>query len=121
VRKKPSITCREEPSLPSLWFNQRECIHPLLVLGFDVCAQPAETALPEVKDLQMDLSSPHPESLTAAEPTRLGRLPGRERREGPVSGCELPWRGHRALGATLANQQDTHPLQQFHGSEFAFG
>jgi hypothetical protein len=43
--------------------NEREYVHPLLVLGFDVYTQPVDTTLQELKDLHIDLSSLHEETF----------------------------------------------------------
>jgi outer membrane lipoprotein-sorting protein len=43
--------------------NQRDRIHPLLVLGFDVYEQPVETTLEQLKNLHIDLSTMHEESF----------------------------------------------------------
>ncbi|MGC2109521.1 MAG: hypothetical protein WA655_08390, partial [Candidatus Korobacteraceae bacterium] len=43
--------------------NQRDYLHPLLILGFDVYAQPVDTTLQELKDLHFDLSSMHEEDF----------------------------------------------------------
>src|SRR5215813_24581 len=41
--------------------NDRPRIHPLLVLGFDVYAQPVEKTIQQLKDLHIDLTSKHEE------------------------------------------------------------
>ena len=38
-----------------------------------------------------------------------------------VSRCQSLWQDDRALGTAFAYEQHTNPLQQFHGSELAFG
>ena len=43
--------------------NQRDYIHPLMVLGFDVYAQPADTTMKQLKDLGIDLALMHEESF----------------------------------------------------------
>jgi outer membrane lipoprotein-sorting protein len=43
--------------------DQRPYIHPLLVLGFDVYAQPADTTVQELKDLHIDMSTMHEETF----------------------------------------------------------
>jgi len=43
--------------------GDREYIHPLLVLGFDVYLQPADKTTQQLKDLHIDLSSIHNDSL----------------------------------------------------------
>jgi hypothetical protein len=43
--------------------NERERIHPLLVMGFDVYGQPVQTTLEQMRKLHVDLSSMHEESF----------------------------------------------------------
>lgn len=43
--------------------NQRDFIHPLMVLGFDVYAQPADTTMQQLKDLGIDLTLMHEENF----------------------------------------------------------
>jgi hypothetical protein len=43
--------------------GDRDYIHPLLVLGFDVYAQPAETTLKRLTDLKIDTTLMHEESF----------------------------------------------------------
>jgi hypothetical protein len=43
--------------------SDRDYLHPLLILGFDVYLQPADTTLAELKDLKFDLSSIHQEDF----------------------------------------------------------
>lgn len=56
--------------------SEREYIHPLLVLGFDVCTQPADTTLDELKDLHIDLSSLHEESFNGRPTYVVGAKAG---------------------------------------------
>ena len=43
--------------------NQRDFIHPLMVLGFDVYAQPVGTTMQQLKDLGVDLTLMHEEDF----------------------------------------------------------
>ncbi len=43
--------------------DQRDYIHPLLVLGFDVYAQPVDTTVQQLKDLHFDMSTMHEENF----------------------------------------------------------
>jgi hypothetical protein len=43
--------------------SERDYIHPLLVLGFDVYLQPPDATMQELKDLHLDLASFHEDSL----------------------------------------------------------
>jgi len=43
--------------------NQRDFIHPLLVLGFDVYKQPVDKTMQQLKDLNVDLASMHEENF----------------------------------------------------------
>jgi hypothetical protein len=43
--------------------TDRDYIHPLLVLGFDVYGQPVETTVQQLKDLHIDMSTMHEDSL----------------------------------------------------------
>jgi hypothetical protein len=43
--------------------TERDYIHPLLVLGFDVYGQPPETTVQQLKDLHIDMSVMHEESF----------------------------------------------------------
>jgi len=42
--------------------NDKDFVHPLLVLGFDVYAQPVETTVDELKSLHIDLATMHEEN-----------------------------------------------------------
>ncbi len=56
--------------------NEREYVHPLLVLGFDVYAQPVNTTVQELRDLHIDLSSLHEESFNGRSMYVVGAKPG---------------------------------------------
>jgi hypothetical protein len=43
--------------------NQKEFIHPLMVLGFDVYTQPADATMQQLKDLGIDLALMHEETF----------------------------------------------------------
>lgn len=43
--------------------DQKHYVHPLLVLGFDVYAQPVEKTMQQLKDLHIDLQSMHEETF----------------------------------------------------------
>ena len=54
----------------------RDYIHPLLVLGFDVYMQPVETTMQQLKDLHFDLSSLHEESFNGRPAYVVGAKKG---------------------------------------------
>ncbi len=56
--------------------QERDYIHPLLVLGFDVYAQPVDTTMQQLKDLHFDLSLLHEESFDGRLTYVVGAKPG---------------------------------------------
>jgi hypothetical protein len=43
--------------------SEKDLVHPLLVLGFDVYTQPVEQTLQQLKDLKIDMTQLHEESF----------------------------------------------------------
>ena len=56
--------------------NQRDYLHPLLILGFDVYAQPVDVTLQELKDLHFDLSVMHEEDFDGRPAYVVGAAKG---------------------------------------------
>lgn len=56
--------------------NERDYIHPLLVMGFDVYTQPAGTTLQQLKDLHLDLATMHDDTLDGRAVYVIGAKPG---------------------------------------------
>jgi hypothetical protein len=56
--------------------NQRDYVHPLLVLGFDVYAQPVDVTLQELKDLHFDLALMHEEDFNGRPAYVVGAAKG---------------------------------------------
>jgi hypothetical protein len=56
--------------------NQRDFVHPLMVLGFDVYAQPADTTIKQLKDLGIDLTLMHEENFDGRPTYVVGAKPG---------------------------------------------
>ena len=56
--------------------NQRDFIHPLMVLGFDVYAQPADTTMEQLKDLGVDLALMHEENFSGRPTYVVGAKQG---------------------------------------------
>jgi hypothetical protein len=56
--------------------NEREQVHPLLVLGFDVYGQPVDTTLRQLKELHIDLSVAHEESWDGRAAVVIGAKSG---------------------------------------------
>ena len=56
--------------------NQRDFVHPLMVLGFDVYAQPADTTIKQLKDLDIDLTLMHEENFDGRPTYVVGAKPG---------------------------------------------
>jgi hypothetical protein len=56
--------------------NEREFIHPLLVLGFDVYGQSPEATIQQLKELKLDLSLLHEESFEGRPMYVIGAKPG---------------------------------------------
>lgn len=56
--------------------DQRDYVHPLLVLGFDVYAQPADKTVQELKDLHIDMSTMHEENFNGRPTYVVGAKPG---------------------------------------------
>ena len=52
--------------------SEKELVHPLLVLGFDVYAQPVDTTLRELKELHIDLSQVHEENWEGRQVVVVG-------------------------------------------------
>jgi len=56
--------------------KDQDYIHPLLVLGFDVYGQPAETTMQQLKDLDFDLTSIHEETFNGRPTYVVGAKQG---------------------------------------------
>jgi len=56
--------------------NDRERVHPLLVLGFDVYGQPVATTLQQLKDLHIDLNTMHEENFEGRSNFVIGAKAG---------------------------------------------
>jgi hypothetical protein len=56
--------------------NQKDFIHPLMVLGFDVYTQAADTTMQQLKDLGIDLTSMHEENFEGHPTYVVGAKPG---------------------------------------------
>jgi hypothetical protein len=56
--------------------SQRDFIHPLMVLGFDVYTQPTETTMRQLKDLGIDLTLMHEENFEGRPAYVVGAKPG---------------------------------------------
>ena len=56
--------------------NEKDRIHPLLVLGFDVYGQPVATTLQQLKDLHIDLATTHEEKFEGRSVVVVGAKSG---------------------------------------------
>jgi outer membrane lipoprotein-sorting protein len=56
--------------------NDKDRIHPLLVLGFDVYGQPVATTLQQLKDLHIDLATTHEEKFEGRSVVVVGAKSG---------------------------------------------